>query len=179
MMEKIIKFMVRYRIAGGFLLVLLYLYVSRPTPGTVASGMLVCLAGAALRTWASGHIRKGRELADTGPYSLVRNPLYLGSFFVGLGVCIMGNRAVFTILFIILFTVIYGRKMIDEEKHLGRKFGDEYEIYRASVPRIVPLLARPLPGRGFDWSLVLSHGEYQLWIGLLAVVLVFAAKAAV
>src|SRR5262245_3386636 len=45
-------------------------------------GCALIFAGLAIRTWAAGILRKTRELTTTGPYALIRNPLYVGSFLI-------------------------------------------------------------------------------------------------
>jgi protein-S-isoprenylcysteine O-methyltransferase Ste14 len=171
-----LAFLVRYRIAGGFLLALAYLWFARPTWRSTAAGLIVALPGMALRIWAAGHIRKGKELTVTGPYSLVRNPLYLGSFAVGLGLAVMGLNPWFAAGYVVLFALVYGRKMRDEETHLLRIYGAVYPPYRDSVPRIVPRFHRPDPGEGFSWAMVVGHREYELWLGIAAVTSVMIFK---
>jgi protein-S-isoprenylcysteine O-methyltransferase Ste14 len=177
-MDKLLGLMVRYRVAGGFLLALIYLWLARPTACSLLAGLVILLPGALIRTWASGHIRKGEELATTGPYSLVRNPLYLGSFFLGLGITLMGGRISWAVapLYVVLFALVYHRKMKDEETHLEKIYGERYRAFMAVVPRIVPRLRRPLPGE-FSWRLVWLHKEYELWLGVAAAVTVLAARA--
>jgi protein-S-isoprenylcysteine O-methyltransferase Ste14 len=177
-MDKLLGLMVRYRVAGGFLLALLYLWLARPTICSLLGGAVILLPGILIRAWASGHIRKGEDLATTGPYSLVRNPLYLGSFFLGLGISVMGGRVSWIVvpLYLVLFTLVYHRKMRDEETHLEKIYGERYRAFKAAVPRIVPRLRRPLPGE-FSWRLVWVHKEYELWLGVAAAVAVLAARA--
>src|SRR5258706_16263477 len=61
----------------------------------------------ALRAWATGHLRKNDALAVTGPYAYTRNPLYLGSFLIGVGFTIASGRFVLGFLFAALFLGIY------------------------------------------------------------------------
>ena len=175
-MDKLLSVLVRYRVLGAFVLSVVFFVLARPEGWSVALGLLLSLAGAALRTWASGHIEKGRSLATAGPYSLVRNPLYLGSFIMGAGVCVMGRHPLMSAVFLVLFPVVYLRKIGDEERHLLQKFGREFEEYQAGTPRIIPGTLRPAPGGTFDWELVIRHREYQVWLGLAAVTALMALK---
>src|SRR2546430_702890 len=70
----------RWRVPLGFACAALFLLLAQPRPLTLIIGAIVAVPGLALRTWASGHLRKNQELATSGPYAHTRNPLYLGSF---------------------------------------------------------------------------------------------------
>ena len=72
----------RRRIALSWIFAAAFLLLARPTPLSVAIGLVPVTAGALLRTWASGHIRKLQKLATAGPYAHTRNPLYAGSFLI-------------------------------------------------------------------------------------------------
>ena len=61
-------------------------------PAAIAAGALLFALGAAVRTWAAGHIRKREVLAVTGPYAHTRNPLYFGSFLMACGALVMGRN---------------------------------------------------------------------------------------
>src|SRR5262245_26146854 len=50
-------------------------------------GGLLIVLGLVLRSWAGGILHKGAELTTTGPYRLIRNPLYVGSFLMMSGFC--------------------------------------------------------------------------------------------
>ncbi len=56
-------------------------------------GLLSVLGGLTMRSWAAGFLTKSTELTMIGPYRLVRNPLYLGSFLMVVGICLLiGDR---------------------------------------------------------------------------------------
>ena len=61
---------------------------ARPTTLSLLLGLPLACAGEAVRIWASGHIEKTRRLATGGPYAHSRNPLYLGSLLIALGVAV-------------------------------------------------------------------------------------------
>ena len=62
-----------------------------PSFRSLRLGGIITLAGMLLRLWAAGHIIKGRVLTRSGPYAFHRNPLYLGSFFMALGIIVGGQ----------------------------------------------------------------------------------------
>src|SRR5262245_55982943 len=55
----------------------------------VLFGLGLVLGGLALRSWAAGTLHKRRILTTTGPYGLVRHPLYVGSFMMMIGFCLL------------------------------------------------------------------------------------------
>jgi len=129
-----------------YALVLVLLWLSRPTPAGLAIGLCLVVAGETIRVWASGHLVKNDELTVSGPYAYVRNPLYLGSLLVGSGFLVMGGiHAALWLLpvalaFYFLYYVPYKERI--ESARLERLYGDPYRLYRASVPALIP---RPTP----------------------------------
>lgn len=115
---------------------------------------LICLAvaifGLLIRVKIIGHTAKktsGRntkqgqiaeELNTTGLYSFVRHPLYVGNFFMWLGVAMLTGNFWFTIAFILLYTVYYERIMFAEEQFLIGKFGKQYTDWSKNVPAFIP-----------------------------------------
>src|SRR5712692_11238828 len=90
----------RIRVPLGFLFAALYLLLARPTWRSIVLGSIVVLPGLGIRALASGHVRKNEALATSGPYAYTRNPLYLGSFLVGLGFTIAAGRLILGIVFV-------------------------------------------------------------------------------
>ncbi len=72
-------FVARLRVPSGFLLLVVFAWRSRPTGGSLLIGLPIAVAGLFLRAWATGHLAKNQQLATTGPYAYVRNPLYVGN----------------------------------------------------------------------------------------------------
>ena len=62
-----------------------YVGLGQPSPGRFLMGALIVAAGEAVRFWACGHLVRNERLTRTGPYRLVRHPLYLGSLLIGPG----------------------------------------------------------------------------------------------
>lgn len=167
----------RRRIALGWLAGAAFFAFASPTPGSVGAGLLVALAGAAVRTWAAGHIRKREALAVTGPYALTRNPLYFGSFLMGCGALVMGRNPWLALPLVAFAVPVYGAVIGREERLLAGIFGEAYAEYTREVPRFFPRLRAPGGvGGAFDWSLVRSHREWRSWAGCAAVALLLLAK---
>lgn len=161
----------RWRVPLGFLCAAIFLLLAKPTRTALLAGAFVSLLGLAIRAWAAGHIRKNAQLATSGPYAFTRNPLYLGSFLLGLGFTIASGQVVLGLLFVALFLGIYFPVMRVEASTLGELFGKEYEVYRESVPLFFPRL-RPFRQSEservkFDGSLYLRYREYRAALGLV------------
>jgi len=158
------------RLRVTWLLVLPFLYFSRPSPQALLLGALVSMVGVLLRSWAAGFINKDRELATGGPYGLLRHPLYLGSFLLGAGLSIAGRRWGFPILFLGLFVGLYSRTIRAEEAALLHRFGKDFESYRSRVPAFLPRLRGDpikIPSPAFRGRLYRRNNEWQAGLGTL------------
>jgi protein-S-isoprenylcysteine O-methyltransferase Ste14 len=77
-------------------------------------------------------------LNTTGIYSVVRHPLYLGNFFMWLGVAALTQNTWFIIAFILFYAIYYERIMYTEEHFLRAKFGHVYLSWSRKVPAFIP-----------------------------------------
>jgi len=160
----------RWRVPLGFVCAALFILFARPRPITLVAGSAVSLVGLLLRAWGSGHLRKNDALATTGPYAYTRNPLYLGSFILGLGFTIGSGRWWLGILFAALFLGIYLPVMRVESATLAQLFGESFQRYAREVPLFLPRSTpyrTEQPSVGFDRGLYLRYREYRAALGLL------------
>jgi protein-S-isoprenylcysteine O-methyltransferase Ste14 len=168
----------RIRVPLGFAFAAVFLYFARPTAVSLAVGSAIVFIGLAIRAWSSGHIRKAKVLAVSGPYAFTRNPLYLGSLIMGIGFTIAAGVWWLTLLFAVLFIGIYLPVMRVEAEDMRRIFGSEYEEYERNVPMLIP---RSKPWKssdvGFDFQLYLQYREYRALAGVLIAIAALAAKA--
>ncbi len=137
----------------------------------------VVIAGLGLRAWAAAHAgdhtRTGAIeapcLSTGGPYAFVRNPIYLGSIILGLGmVGLLGDPWLFP-LCLLVFAFLYLLIIPAEERFLRDTFGNEYRAYCDAVPRLIPRF-RPWPEarqKVAHWHAAL--GEVYLGVLLLAI----------
>src|SRR5687768_13636173 len=65
----------RRRVSLGFVAAIIALVLAQPTWASWRLGLLVALAGEAVRVWAAGHLEKSREVTRSGPYRWMRHPL--------------------------------------------------------------------------------------------------------
>lgn len=162
---------------SGFVAVL-FLALSRPTAHTILYGTFPILLGQLIRIWSSGHIHKNQILAVTGPYSLSRNPLYVGSFILGTGFMVAMGVIWMVIAFLAFYASVYWFTIRWEEDKLAKEFPDEWGGYKRTVPRFLPLTSLPkyLPGE-FSWRQVTKHKEMMNASVVLAVYAILWAKA--
>ena len=168
----------RLRVPLGFLFAAVFLYFAKPAPVTLIVGVCVSILGILIRAWASGHIRKNQNLAVSGPYAFTRNPLYLGSFLLGVGFTIASGVWWLALIFVVLFLGIYLPVMRVEAEDLTQIFGVDFEEYKKNVPLFFPrLTAWKKSVEKFDFQLYLRYREYRAAFGLVVAWSVLAAKA--
>lgn len=175
--KKFAEFVARTRVVAGFSVLGLFLWLSTPTLKSVALGGAVGLAGVLIRAWAAGHLAKNQQLATSGPYAYVRNPLYAGTLIAGIGFGVAGAHWAIGALLIVFFILYYLPVVEEEERHLA-KILPGYDAYREKTPKLFPRLSPAyLGGPGFRRDLYIRNREYQAFIGYLLVLALLAAKA--
>jgi len=134
----------RILVGAAFLLVIFSSPAWEPHPSLDAvmdlAAFVLVLVATFGRLWALSHIgsRKTRELVTHGPYSVTRNPLYLFSFIGALGIGIVSDRVVLVALVIMGFALYYPFVIKAEEVLLHRVHGEDFLVYKARVPRLLP-----------------------------------------
>jgi len=103
-------------------------------------GYAMMVAGCLWRIWCLIFIggSKDGSLTTIGPYSIVRNPLYAGSFLGVNGIGLAIRLPALSIALLILFLALYPAVVAKEEKRLEELFGDAYRRYRAATPCWIP-----------------------------------------
>ncbi|MEX2273551.1 MAG: isoprenylcysteine carboxylmethyltransferase family protein [Vicinamibacterales bacterium] len=162
------KFLARWRVFLGFVFAAIALWLATPTPLSLLIGAAVSLLGESIRLWAAGHLEKSKEVTRSGPYQFTRHPLYLGSSLIGIGFAIAANHLVAAIIVIAYLLLTLTAAMRSEEAHLREKFGDAYDAY-------VEKRSAPMDRR-FSWERALHNREHHTMVGLIAGLLVLAAK---
>jgi protein-S-isoprenylcysteine O-methyltransferase Ste14 len=167
----------KLRVPVGFSMAAAFLWLSAPTWTSLAIGLPVSAAGLAVRAWAAGHLEKNLALTESGPYSHVRNPLYLGTLGVAAGLAIAARRWELGVLFAAVFLLIYLPVVELEEQHL-RKLFPAYENYAERVPKLMPsLAAKTIEAKPFTWARYRHNREYEALAGFLAGAAVLCWKA--
>jgi protein-S-isoprenylcysteine O-methyltransferase Ste14 len=137
---------------------------------TLSLGLRTLTVGyAAPRT--SGRNTRGQiadSLNNTGPYSLVRHPLYVANGCGWLAVALWTGRPWLAATVMAVFVFVYERIMLAEEAYLAEKFGPRYAAWAARTPAVVPRRWRWVPPRHpFAWRRVL-RSEYTTLLDLVA-----------
>lgn len=165
-MKAITGFLAKYRRLYGLIILAPFFFLAEPTPVTLAAGLPVMLLGLLFRIWSSGYIYKDNRLAAEGPYSIVRNPLYFGSFIMGGGCIAAGGAWILLGVYVITFPIVYISLIVTEEERLLRLFGEEYRDYRGSVPRLLPAIWR-YRRTDSEWSFRLTFIEHKEYANVI------------
>ena len=120
-----------------------------PNPWHVPAGLGIMAAATLLHIWARAHlgrnwssevmIQNGHELVRTGPYRIVRHPIYTAILGLAIGTAVVSGRGL-SLLGALVFAFAYVRKLRIEEDALGEEFGTAWEDYRRRSWALVPLV---------------------------------------
>ena len=128
----------------------------------------------------SGRNTKKGQVAEylntTGMYSIVRNPLYLGNFIIGLGFSIFLRLWWVSFIYTVLFIIYYERIIFAEEQFLTKKFKQQYIDWASKTPAFFPKFRQwQTPKLPFFFKKVLRK-EYHGFFGIILVI--FALEVA-
>jgi protein-S-isoprenylcysteine O-methyltransferase Ste14 len=153
----------------------------------VAAGVAMVVVGELMRFWAVRHIgtisrtrtstRQG-PLIMSGPFRMVRNPLYLGNWMIWSGLVLVSRLVWMLPIAWAVFALQYGTMVIWEEARLRSKFGRQYDRYALDVPRWVPVRPNdlaPLQPR-HPWQSV-AFSERGTIMAIMVVASLLAVKA--
>jgi hypothetical protein len=144
------------RQAIGILLIAVYSVWAAPRPGLFWYGAAIAVIGILFRLWASGFVMKNKELATTGPYSLVRHPLYTGNIIMLAGYCLANGQVWPWLVGAFFLWFWYPPAISYEDKKLEGIFGDAWREWSANIPALIPRSLAPKSGDGSSWSFAKS-----------------------
>ncbi|NRA66383.1 MAG: isoprenylcysteine carboxylmethyltransferase family protein [Pseudobacteriovorax sp.] len=154
----------KYRDYTPIPLIIMLLIWSEATVVSATLGVLSICFGELFRIYSVSFIgtvsrtrsdSTGQRLVSSGPFAIVRNPLYVGNFFVSVGFSLFSGVAWIVAVTAALFFVQYYFIVKYEESILSKKFGDEYQGYLRKVPAFVPSKLPKLDN--IDWPKEYSH----------------------
>lgn len=152
-MRKLRAFLFKWR--GGLVapVALAFLLLAAPTPTSLMAGALLAILGEGIRLWAIGYTGEPTRsqqldaptLVTTGPYGLVRNPLYLGNLLNGMAVATAAvgglepaRAALLWLAAAAFLGFVYHNIIVLEQEFLLSQFGSDYELYCQTVPSLLP-----------------------------------------
>jgi protein-S-isoprenylcysteine O-methyltransferase Ste14 len=164
--------------------------IAEPNPAEAYYIVALCAIGLGefVRLWAAGHLHKNDELTVSGPYAFVKNPLYIGTFLISVGMCVLAARTPVGVIYIdyinwvllglflltfIAYYVPYKRKR--EGDRLRRIFGEAWDAYDQRVPdylpKLVPYRPSDAPSVRWSWAAVCRNSEQWTAVAVTALVL--------
>ncbi len=184
------KFLFRYRSFTPLPLILLTFIFFRPLSGAplwTLTGLAVAMLGEGIRIASVGFASSGtsgREsylkadsLNTSGPYSLLRNPLYWGNILIFAGLLTMYAHPAAIAFFVVFLFLQYHFIVLAEESYLKQQHGKAYEEYCAHVSRWLPRFSRHTPpGRPFNRRKVLFKENDSCFNLLFTALLIMAYK---
>lgn len=121
-----------------------------------AVGVLSIALASLVHVWAKGHLDKNRTLTRSGPYRWVRDPFHLANFFIDLGLCLVINNWIFTLVMMSFWVIAYRYRLNEEHEMLVELFGDDYLDYQARIPRMIPY--KPPMDKKYDKPFSVKNG---------------------
>jgi protein-S-isoprenylcysteine O-methyltransferase Ste14 len=123
------------------------------TPIVIVAGALAAALGALFRVWGAAYLgystvhhaemQAGTVMA-AGPYRYVRNPLYIGGWFMMAAISLLAPPTG-ALFIMVLVTLFYLRLILGEEAFLSAQLGEPYREYLRAVPRIALRVHTSLP----------------------------------
>jgi protein-S-isoprenylcysteine O-methyltransferase Ste14 len=165
----------RLRVPAGFVLLVAFAWLSQPSKFSMEVGLPISALGLLLRAWAAGHLAKNQELATSGPFAYVRNPLYLGTLITAAGLVVAAREVWLVLVFAAVFVLVYLPAIELEEQHLRTIFPG-YADYAARIQRFLPVAKWPGATTAFSWALYKRNEEYKALGGFLIAVAWLAWK---
>jgi protein-S-isoprenylcysteine O-methyltransferase Ste14 len=155
----------------GIVFLIVLTIVGRPIAALYYWGVGAAVLGIAVRLWASGHVKKDKVLATTGPYAYVRHPLYVGNHLITVGFCLASGLWWSLFVWIALAFFYYPQTIAHEDALLARLFPGQWEDWARETRALLPRLAPYRSGQTAEWSFAQSlkkNGEPIIAALLLA-----------
>ena len=125
----------------GIILVSVFCFETSPDsiiPYASNFALSLILLGLATRMYASGFVLKNKELSTTGPYALMRHPLYTGNIMILIGLCLI-NGFFWSFITAFIFLWFYYPTAIEyEDRKLKSLFPDTWEEWASMTPALIP-----------------------------------------
>ncbi len=161
-------------------LIALFAATAAPVTPFVQIGIPLAIIGMLIRLFASGYVLKNKELAQDGPYALMRHPLYTGNIALVTGFALAGSTYWALPLALAFFWFYYPPAIEYEDRKLSGIFGEQWQQWSAQTPALIPRLSRI--GNAFkgSWSFgrsTLKNGELFIAIFVVICVVIVLRRA--
>lgn len=130
---------------------------------------LVSLFGETIQLWSFASLVKNEQLTARGPYVLVRNPMYLGRFFLILGVVLLFGNEYLIAVYVVIYYFYMVNRVGREEKRLAALLGQPYQHYCDRVNRFLPSLGKLFDPamRYFNWRVLYRNNGHWNFLAML------------
>ncbi|MBE9515438.1 MAG: isoprenylcysteine carboxylmethyltransferase family protein [Proteobacteria bacterium] len=142
------------------------------------AALVISFVGEMIQVWCFASLVKNEELTIRGPYIIVRNPMYLGRYFLVLGFIMLLTN----VWIIAAYTVLYYFYMVNrvrrEESRLKNLLGEPYANYCANTWRFMPKLNRLFRKEVWFWNwqvMANNNGHWNFLVALASWAVVIAA----
>jgi protein-S-isoprenylcysteine O-methyltransferase Ste14 len=147
----------RFRQFIGIVFLIVLAVIGQPTTALpVYVGAALAIFGIAVRLWASGHVKKDKVLAMSGPYAYVRHPLYVGNHLITFGFCLASGLWWSFVVAIALSLYFYPQTIRHEDSLLARLFPGQWESWNKETRALIPRLTPYRSGQTSEWSFAQS-----------------------
>ena len=161
----------RYPISFAFLIII----IPHIKLDLLLPSFLISLFGELIQIWSFASLDKNKTLATKGPYCLIRNPIYIGRFFLLLGGMILIINVWIIPSFILFYYFYLINRVQREETNLNRLFGEEFRSYCSKVNRFFPSFKKVhlKPLLFFNWKFFLKNNAHWNLLIVTAIYLLF------
>ena len=144
------------------LFVLLVSLLGEPQLIPFLIGTTIAGVGAVVRLWASGYVMKNKELATSGPYAIVRHPLYVGNILLLVGFSLASSLWWSDLLMFALLLFYYPPTIAYEDNKLHDFFGESWEKWSKTTHALLPTFGQGSSTQDSSWSFkksLVQNGE--------------------
>ncbi len=128
--------LLKLRYVLAIALVALIAYYAKPS--LLWAGFLISMFGELIQVWSFASLIKNEQLTARGPYVLVRNPMYLGRYFMVLGFVLLPGNVWAVVAYTVIYYFYMANRVRREETRLAGLLGAPYAAYCARVNRFLP-----------------------------------------
>lgn len=138
-------------------------------PQLLLPGFIISMFGEFIQTWSFASLVKNEELTARGPYVMVRNPMYLGRYFLVLGFVILPGNIVAVIIYSLFYYFYMVNRVKREETKLAKILGQPYQDYCQRTNPFFPSFSRILNEHVWFWSWRVLFSNNGHWNFLSAI----------